>query len=187
MSWLKKLFSGEEGSQKPASGAYTSTRKATCPTCNRAMLPGVPCPFCNPQTFGEQLVEGTLGTAAPQAGGRPQAGMAGVASAMAVASQHGAPGFLHVFEGNNKGASILLGDRPVTIGRDPAENLLPLNDAGVSTRHCEVKKGADGAYLIADRGSKNGTWVNNQRVTEARLQNSDTIAFGSTRIYVGIL
>ena len=163
--------------------AYKAT-KSTCATCGRAMLPGAPCPFCNPQQFGESLVEGTLNIPHQSAG--KAVGMAGVAVVASVAAEHGARGFLYVFEGKNKGASVLLGDRPVSIGRDATANLLGLNDAGVSTRHCEVRF-VDGGYKVVDLGSKNGTFVNDKRVPEAVLSNSDMIAFGATRIYVGML
>ena len=41
--------------------------------------------------------------------------------------------------------------------------------------------------MLVDGGSKNGTFVNDKRVKEQALVNGDLIAFGGTRIYVGIL
>jgi hypothetical protein len=168
---------------KPTTGGYVPA-KAVCANCGRALLPGAPCPFCNPQHFGETL-EGTLNTP-HQSAAKATVGMAGVAVAMGVASEHKARGFLYIFDGKNKGASVLLGDRTISIGREAGVNVLALNDGGVSTRHCAVNF-QDGKYRLVDVGSKNGTFVNDKRVTDTEISNSDTIAIGGTRIYVGIL
>ena len=74
----------------------------------------------------------------------------------------------------------------MTIGRAADQNILPLNDGGVSTKHCEIRA-IQGGYQLVDTGSKNGTFVNDKRVKEKALANGDLIAFGGTRIYVGIL
>jgi pSer/pThr/pTyr-binding forkhead associated (FHA) protein len=74
----------------------------------------------------------------------------------------------------------------VTVGRKVEENVLALNDGGVSSKHCEVRP-IQGGYELVDLGSKNGTFVNDKRVKEKTLVNGDLIAFGNTRIYVGML
>jgi hypothetical protein len=179
-----RLFGGKPAEPaKPKESATNTFEKKLCPTCQRALLPGTPCPFCHPQQFGEELSEGTISREY-----RPQAGvhaMGGVIVATQLAQQHGAKGFLHVFQGANKGLSLLLANKAITIGRKAEENMLALNDGGVSSKHCEVRP-VQGGYELVDTGSKNGTFVNDQRVKEKVLVNGDLIAFGNTRIYVGL-
>lgn len=184
MSFLGKMFGGGKQEPKPTAPANPIFEKKVCPDCQRALLPGAPCPFCRPQTFGDELPDGTL-----SAQYKPQAGamaMGGVIVANHLAQQHGAKGFLHVYQGANKGLSVLLASKVVTIGRKAEENLLALNDGGVSSKHCEVRP-IPGGFQLVDAGSKNGTFINDKRVKEKALVNGDLIAFGNTRIYVGVL
>ena len=192
MSFIKKIFGGSEPTPAPAPAqakpaatpAPGGKAGGTCPECQRRLLPGAPCPFCHPQHFGDELPEGTISqNYAPQQG---VTGMGGVLVANQLAQQHGAKGFLHVYQGANKGASMLLGTKVVSIGRKAEENILALNDGGVSSKHCEVRP-IQGGFQVVDTGSKNGTFVNDKRVKEKVLANGDLIAFGGTRIYVGIL
>src|SRR5207302_1650292 len=50
----------------------------------------------------------------------------------------------------------------VTIGRTPA-NVLPLPHESVSRAHADVRVTPDGV-ILTDRGSANGTWVNDVRL-----------------------
>ncbi|MGB9578321.1 MAG: FHA domain-containing protein, partial [Halothiobacillaceae bacterium] len=76
--------------------------------------------------------------------------------------------------------------RRVTIGRDP-ENDIVIPDRRVSRRHAEVVlAGAD--FVLRDCGSKNGTFVNGERVVqERRLQDGDEIqvALCCQMVFVG--
>ena len=63
-----------------------------------------------------------------------------------------------------------------TIGRAP-ENSIRLEDPSVSSRHAEIVVVAQNCYL-KDRGSTNGTVVNDQTVTETQLRIGDRIRFG---------
>jgi len=54
-----------------------------------------------------------------------------------------------------------------TIGRTPA-NTIALRDASVSARHAQVIRAAEG-FLIEDVGSRNGTYINSEKLTEKRL------------------
>lgn len=74
------------------------------------------------------------------------------------------------------GNLITLKGERATIGRSP-ENTIQLLDPGVSTRHCQifVKRGE---YVLADLGSRNGTFVNGQRVSKIRLADGDRIQIG---------
>jgi len=66
------------------------------------------------------------------------------------------------------------------IGR-AAGNAICLADQAASSRHAEIIGHADG-WRIEDRGSMNGTFVNGQRVTGARLADGDQILIGATEL-----
>jgi hypothetical protein len=93
--------------------------------------------------------------------------MAGVFVAREVAKQYGAKGFLHIYAGANKGQSVLLGRKTITIGRSLV-NVIALTDSGASARHCEVRPVSAG-YRICDVGSRNGTFLDDQRVEDKML------------------
>ncbi len=64
----------------------------------------------------------------------------------------------------------------LSIGRDVRCQVM-LNDASVSRQHCAIVRMADG-FLLRDLNSRNGTFVNGQRIQEYLLQNGDVIAIG---------
>lgn len=70
---------------------------------------------------------------------------------------------------------------PITvIGRDPHAEIT-LDDGGISRRHLEIRVTHDGPHLVIglrDLGSTNGTYVNGERVTSARLSDGDRITIG---------
>lgn len=67
--------------------------------------------------------------------------------------------------------------RPFRVGRRPRLEL-PLPFGSVSGRHAEIRE-QDGRLVVRDLGSKNGTWVNRQRVEgETVLQDGDVLHFG---------
>ena len=112
--------------------------------------------------------------------------MAGAYRAAQEARQRGARGFLHVYEGPATGATFFLETTPVTIGRLASECEFALKDGLVSRKQCELRP-SQATFRLVDSGSKNGTQLNDQPVTEQDLVNGDLIAAGSSRIYVGIL
>lgn len=71
-----------------------------------------------------------------------------------------------------------LGEQPITIGRSADADIVLL-DEKVSRIHCGVRLW-DGDFYIKDLKSKNGTWVNQERVEVAKLRANDTIRVGST-------
>jgi pSer/pThr/pTyr-binding forkhead associated (FHA) protein len=100
----------------------------------------------------------------------------GLAQAALETRRSGARAYLHVFSGKNKGESLLLGDEPVTLGRDP-KNALVLKDEGVSQVHAELR--LDGArFVLRDLGSRNGTFVNDERVISRQLEGGDVVGLG---------
>ncbi|MEA2328574.1 MAG: hypothetical protein QOE68_3533, partial [Thermoanaerobaculia bacterium] len=54
-----------------------------------------------------------------------------------------------------------------TIGRTPA-NTIVLRDASVSGHHARVDRTAEG-FVIEDAGSRNGTYINSEKLSEKRL------------------
>lgn len=112
--------------------------------------------------------------------------MDGAYRAAQEARQSGARGFLFVYEGPDAGTTFLLDKTPVTIGRHTSECVFALKDGLVSRKQCELRP-AHSTFRLIDSGSKNGTYLNDQPVTEQDLVNGDQIAIGSSRIYVGIL
>jgi hypothetical protein len=69
------------------------------------------------------------------------------------------------------------GPYPLRIGRDHGCGLRLADDC-VSRLHAELRV-ADGAWLLRDLGSMNGTWVNGIRVVgEVPVRPGDTVRFG---------
>lgn len=74
------------------------------------------------------------------------------------------------------GLVVALGEE-VVLGRD-AECTVPLVAEDVSRRHARVAPDGDG-HVVADLGSTNGTWVNDEEVGTRRLCGGDRIRVGS--------
>jgi predicted component of type VI protein secretion system len=83
--------------------------------------------------------------------------------------------------GDESGRQVHRLDRmPVVVGRAPDSDIL-IGDPRVSRRHAKISW-EDGAYLLEDVGSTNGTWLNEARVTAAaRLADGDAISFAGVR------
>jgi FHA domain len=87
---------------------------------------------------------------------------------------------LVVKRGPNAGARFLL-DQPVTsAGRHPGSDLF-LDDVTVSRRHAEFRR-ENGEFLVVDKGSLNGTYVNRKPVQSAVLASGDEIHTCRTRL-----
>jgi len=78
--------------------------------------------------------------------------------------------------------SFVVDGRPLTIGRGP-DNGLVLQDSRASRHHARIY-GRQGALLLADLGSTNGSWVNDRRVQEIALGEGDQIRIGDTVLVV---
>ena len=69
-------------------------------------------------------------------------------------------------------------EKPITIGRS-AEADIVVMDEKASRIHCGVRLW-DGDFYVRDLKSRNGTFVNEQRVEVAKLRQGDRIRIGST-------
>jgi FHA domain len=79
-------------------------------------------------------------------------------------------------EGALAGKQFTVGSQPITFGRDEANDVVVANLLA-SRVHAELRPEA-GGYVLRDRGSSNGTWVNGERVTARRLQPGDEMVIG---------
>jgi K+-sensing histidine kinase KdpD len=87
---------------------------------------------------------------------------------------------LLVIKGADEGKQFELTGGKSTVGRDPS-NSIRLHDTEVSRRHAEFEEAAHG-YLLRDKGSANGTFVNNERILEVLLSTGDHIQIGQTTV-----
>ena len=67
----------------------------------------------------------------------------------------------------------------IVLGRERAD--MSFFDKRMSRRHCTLEV-RDGVDHVRDLGSTNGTWVNNQRITEAELKPGDVLRVGFTEL-----
>jgi pSer/pThr/pTyr-binding forkhead associated (FHA) protein len=87
---------------------------------------------------------------------------------------------LVVRRGPNAGSRFLLDKPTTTAGRHPESDIF-LDDITVSRRHAEILRQADGFHVVDD-GSLNGTYVNRDRVEEARLADGDELQIGKFKL-----
>jgi len=80
--------------------------------------------------------------------------------------------------------SFRAGGKRLTVGR-AADSELSLNDKSVSKIHAALMLSAEGALLVADTGSTNGTYINGRRIAygEARqINDGDVVGFGDVEV-----
>jgi len=75
---------------------------------------------------------------------------------------------------------VILSQGVVTIGRLP-DNLVQISELAVSGHHAKIYWERD-HYVLEDMESMNGTYLNNQRVSQAALKAGDTIRIASHAI-----
>jgi small-conductance mechanosensitive channel len=90
------------------------------------------------------------------------------------------PARLYVVEGGDRGKSVELGGAAVTVGRSRTCDLA-LGDALASKEHLRVEW-SEGAYRLADLGSRHGTRVNGEPAHQCTLADLDRIGVGDTVI-----
>ncbi|MHC4917727.1 MAG: HD domain-containing phosphohydrolase [Planctomycetota bacterium] len=80
--------------------------------------------------------------------------------------------------GPNQGLVHNIADETLTLGRD-TECTIQILDKGASRRHAEIFRIGEMCF-IRDLGSRNGTYVNDEKVGEELLREGDRIQIGST-------
>ena len=88
--------------------------------------------------------------------------------------------FLVVERGPDAGKRIKLVRFPVSIGRDPSNDII-LADDEVSRHHVRLKQRGR-LFVLEDLESRNGSYVNGDKVLNSILKNSDKILLGSTEL-----
>ncbi|WPU65199.1 FHA domain-containing protein [Peredibacter starrii] len=80
--------------------------------------------------------------------------------------------------GGNKGESyVLLGNR-VVIGRGDRVDI-KLNDTKASREHAEITKVGEN-WVVTDLGSQNGVMINEHKITQQQINESDKLIIGQT-------
>jgi hypothetical protein len=86
-----------------------------------------------------------------------------------------------VENGDAAGTRIVIPHGNATIGSDEGSRIR-LAASGVSRRHAVVTS-LDGRTILADRASRNGSWVNGQPITSpTELADGDLVQFGAVRL-----
>ena len=78
-------------------------------------------------------------------------------------------------------AEVALSEAELTIGRD-ATSTIHLEDPAVSSRHCVIVC-EGGQYVLKDRNSTNGTFLNGKATAQAVLKHGDEIQVGHVRFH----
>jgi pSer/pThr/pTyr-binding forkhead associated (FHA) protein len=87
---------------------------------------------------------------------------------------------LVVLSGSRAGACFGIPDVPVVIGRSLEANVR-IDDPWISNMHALIEPRA-GELWVVDLGSRNGTFIDDQPITEGRLVPGTALAFGRTRL-----
>ncbi|HTL51589.1 MAG TPA: HD domain-containing phosphohydrolase [Planctomycetota bacterium] len=88
--------------------------------------------------------------------------------------------FLRIRNGVDAGRVIEIGPNAMILGRDPKCNA-QLKDKGASRNHSEIFRVGE-MCLIRDLGSRNGTYVNDERIEEELLREGDLIRIATTEL-----
>jgi pSer/pThr/pTyr-binding forkhead associated (FHA) protein len=89
---------------------------------------------------------------------------------------------LVVLTGSRSGACFRLPDVPIVVGRSP-EAHVRIDDPWISNMHALFEPRSDELWVV-DLGSRNGTFVDDERVRESRVITGMALAFGQTRCEV---
>jgi pSer/pThr/pTyr-binding forkhead associated (FHA) protein len=86
-------------------------------------------------------------------------------------------GTLTLDTSGQSGKSYSISEKGLIVGRDPGQCDIVISDPNVSRVHAwiTVKKGE---VVVIDRGSTNGTYVNNIKVENVKLKLGDVIQLG---------
>jgi hypothetical protein len=101
-------------------------------------------------------------------------------------------GFLVTFQNDPSGSFWAIHSGRTQLGRSSSEGVdIALADASASSRHASVHADpATGQAFVEDDGSRNGTFLNEQRLTPGerrQLRDNDRLRLGSTTFVVKLL
>ncbi|MBI3724244.1 FHA domain-containing protein [bacterium] len=86
---------------------------------------------------------------------------------------------IRIKNGPHKGNEHEVKAETLVIGRDENPDGIQILDQGISRRHAEIFRIGE-MYFIRDLGSRNGTFVNEEKISEELLRVGDEIKIGST-------
>ena len=96
--------------------------------------------------------------------------------------------FIAAFKTNDKEKAVELEFKPnqrMNVGRTK-ENDLMLDDASVSKIHASLVLNAENQLMVADTGSTNGTFINDQRIAYGKalmINEADKVKFGTVEVF----
>ena len=92
----------------------------------------------------------------------------------------GIMGFIAIERGQGAGQRIEIKDYPGTIGRDRG-NKIVISDPEASRNHLRIKRRGR-LYILEDLESRNGTFVNGDRIVNCTIESGDKILVGTTEL-----
>ena len=75
---------------------------------------------------------------------------------------------------------------PAVVGREPGVEVCIEHDS-ISRKHCQFSQNFEGALVIKDLQSMNGTYVNDSRIQQKALTPGETIQIGALRLEIAFL
>ena len=102
-----------------------------------------------------------------------------------IALSSGEKAMVVIARGPQKGSRFLITADGVSIGRS-TESSIFLDDVTVSRSHAQIKREDNGAFVLVDNASLNGTYLNNVSVEKNVLKNGDEIQIGKFHfVFIG--
>lgn len=95
-------------------------------------------------------------------------------------SRAAGPSALELMDSGDVSPFFMLEKGAAVMGRDGGNDII-LPDPNVSRVHARIEE-RDGSFWLVDLGSTNGTWVNEERVSEKELDEHDVVRLGATRL-----
>lgn len=87
---------------------------------------------------------------------------------------------LVVLKKGSAGASYELTAERTTVGRMD-DNAFQIDEPSVSSHHCEILQN-NGAFIVKDLGSTNGTYINGEKVNESPIKPGKSMVLGEIEV-----